>query len=193
MTSLYYQDVQFKVTGIGRIGTVIQKARHESFMTVIFPGFDWKGSELRMNILISSCLLGQYCRYDGKTKTYDVIRTLLGRDDLHFIPICPEQAGGLATPRPPAERCGDRVVTKNGLDVTAAYERGAAAALYLARLFHCTKAILKAKSPSCGCGLIYDGTFSRTLTEGDGVTAALLKAEGIEVFSEGDPLEYLLL
>lgn len=146
-----------------------------------------------MNILISSCLLGQYCRYDGKTKTYDVIRPLLGRDDLHFIPICPEQAGGLATPRPPAERCGDRVVTKNGLDVTEAYERGAAAALYLARIFHCTKAILKAKSPSCGCGLIYDGTFSRTLTEGDGVTAALLKAEGIEVFSEGDPLEYLLL
>ena len=112
-----------------------------------------------MNILISSCLLGQYCRYDGKTKTYDVIRPLLGRDDLHFIPICPEQAGGLATPRPPAERCGERVVTEAGLDVTEAYERGAAAALYLARLFHCTKAILKAKSPSCGCGLIYDGPF----------------------------------
>lgn len=85
------------------------------------------------------------------------------------------------------------MVTEAGLDVTEAYERGAAAALYLARLFHCTKAILKAKSPSCGCGLIYDGTFSRTLTAGDGVTAALLKAEGIEVFSEGDPLEYLLL
>lgn len=146
-----------------------------------------------MNILISSCLLGQYCRYDGKTKTYERIKTLLGRDDLHFIPICPEQAGGLATPRPPAERCGDRVMTKNALDVTEAYERGAAAALYLARLFHCTKAVLKEKSPSCGCGLIYDGTFTRTLTEGDGVTAALLKAEGIEVFSEGDPLEYLLL
>ena len=146
-----------------------------------------------MNILISSCLLGQYCRYDGKTKTYERIKTLLGRDDLHFIPICPEQAGGLATPRPPAERCGDRVVTKNGLDVTEAYERGAAAALYLARLFHCTKAVLKEKSPSCGCGLIYDGTFSRTLIEGDGVTAALLKAEVIEFFGEGAPLEYLLL
>ncbi|WP_296919671.1 DUF523 domain-containing protein [Megasphaera sp.] len=146
-----------------------------------------------MNILISSCLLGQYCRYDGKTKTYERIKTLLGRDDLHFIPICPEQAGGLATPRPPAERCGDRVMTKNALDVTEAYERGAAAALYLARLFHCTKAVLKEKSPSCGCGLIYDGTFTRTLTEGDGVTAALLKAEGIEIFGEGAPLEYLLL
>lgn len=138
-----------------------------------------------MNILISSCLLGQYCRYDGKTKTYDVIRPLLGRDDLHFIPICPEQAGGLATPRPPAERCRERVVTEAGLDVTEAYERGAAAALYLARLFHCTKAILKAKSPSCGCGLIYDGTFTRTLTEGDGVTAALLKAEALRFLAKG--------
>lgn len=146
-----------------------------------------------MNILISSCLLGQYCRYDGKTKTYDAIRPLLGRDDLHFIPICPEQAGGLATPRLAAERCGDKVLTKDGLDVTGQYERGAKAALYLARLFHCTKAILKEKSPSCGCGLIYDGSFTRTLTEGDGVTAALLKAEGIEILGEGAPLEYLLL
>ena len=137
-----------------------------------------------MNILISSCLLGQYCRYDGKTKTYDVIRPLLGRDDLHFIPICPEQAGGLATPRPPAERCGERVVTEAGLDVTEAYERGAAAALYLARLFHCTKAILKAKSPSCGCGLIYDGTFSRRLIPGDGVTAQQLRQAGIKVLGE---------
>lgn len=146
-----------------------------------------------MNILISSCLLGQYCRYDGKTKTYAAIQPLLERKELHFIPLCPEQAGGLATPRPPAERRGERVLTETGLDVTEAYKRGAQAALYLARLFHCTKAILKAKSPSCGHGLIYDGTFSRTLTEGDGVTAALLKAEGIEVFSEGEPLEYLLL
>ena len=146
-----------------------------------------------MNILISSCLLGQYCRYDGKTKTYEAIEPLLNRHDIHFIPICPEQAGGLPTPRPAAERCGDKVLTKEGCDVTAQYERGAEAALYVGRLFHCTKAILKAKSPSCGSGLIYDGTFSRTLTEGDGVTAALLKAEGIEVFSEGDPLEYLLL
>ena len=152
-----------------------------------------KGSGVEMNILISSCLLGQYCRYDGKTKTYEVIKPLLNRSDLHFIPICPEQAGGLATPRSASERCGEKVMTRDGRDVTAAYQRGAEAALYLARLFHCQKAILKAKSPSCGSGLIYDGTFSRTLTEGDGVTAALLKAEGIEVFSEGDPLEYLLL
>ena len=75
-----------------------------------------------MNILISSCLLGQYCRYDGKTKTYEAIEPLLNRHDIHFIPICPEQAGGLPTPRPAAERCGDKVLTKEGCDVTAQYE-----------------------------------------------------------------------
>lgn len=139
-----------------------------------------------MNILISACLLGQYCRYDGKTKVYPQVQDLLGRDDIHLIPVCPEQCGGLATPRPAAERQGKRVVNANGSDVTAQYQRGAEAALYWARLFHCTKAILKEKSPSCGHGQIYDGTFSRTLTVGDGVTAALLRAEGLEIIGESD-------
>lgn len=139
-----------------------------------------------MNILISACLLGQYCRYDGKTKVYPQVQALLNRDDIHLIPVCPEQAGGLATPRPAAERQGSRVVTANGSDVTAQYQRGAEAALYWARLFHCTKAILKEKSPSCGHGQIYDGTFSRTLTVGDGVTAALLRAEGLDIIGESD-------
>lgn len=139
-----------------------------------------------MNILISACLLGQYCRYDGKTKVYPQVQDLLGRDDIHLIPVCPEQCGGLATPRPAAERQGKRVVTANGSNVTAQYQRGAEAALYWARLFHCTKAILKEKSPSCGHGQIYDGTFSRTLTVGDGVTAALLRAEGLDIIGESD-------
>mgnify|MGYP000494861439 FL=1 len=139
-----------------------------------------------MNILISACLLGQYCRYDGKTKVYPQVQALLNRDDIHLIPVCPEQAGGLATPRPAAERQGKRVVTANGSNVTAQYQRGAEAALYWARLFHCTKAILKEKSPSCGHGQIYDGTFSRTLTVGDGVTAALLRAEGLDIIGESD-------
>ena len=139
-----------------------------------------------MNILISACLLGQYCRYDGKTKVYPQVQALLNRDDIHLIPVCPEQAGGLATPRPAAERQGKRVVTTNGSDVTAQYQRGAEAALYWARLFHCTKAILKEKSPSCGHGQIYDGTFSRTLTAGDGVTVELLRAEGLEIIGESD-------
>ena len=139
-----------------------------------------------MNILISACLLGQYCRYDGKTKVYPQVQDLLRRDDIHLIPVCPEQCGGLATPRPAAERQGKRVVTTNGSDVTAQYQRGAEAALYWARLFHCTKAILKEKSPSCGHGQIYDGTFSRTLTAGDGVTVELLRAEGLEIIGESD-------
>ncbi|MCI5658571.1 MAG: DUF523 domain-containing protein [Megasphaera elsdenii] len=139
-----------------------------------------------MNILISACLLGQYCRYDGQTKVYPQVQALLGRDDIHLIPVCPEQCGGLATPRPAAERQGKRVVTTNGSDVTAQYQRGAEAALYWARLFHCTKAILKEKSPSCGHGQIYDGTFSRTLTAGDGVTVELLRVEGLEIIGESD-------
>ena len=139
-----------------------------------------------MNILISACLLGQYCRYDGQTKVYPQVQALLGRDDIHLIPVCPEQCGGLATPRPAAERQGKRVVTTNGSDVTAQYQRGAEAALYWARLFHCTKAILKEKSPSCGHGQIYDGTFSRTLTAGDGVTVDFLRAEGLEIIGESD-------
>lgn len=137
-----------------------------------------------MNILISACLLGQTCRYDGQGKTYETIQTLLKRDDIHFIPICAEQAGGLATPRDPAERQQHRVMTCTGKDVTAAYAAGAEQALQLATLFHCQTAILKSKSPSCGSGYIYDGTFTHTLTEGYGVTAALLSKHGITVIDE---------
>lgn len=137
-----------------------------------------------MNILISACLLGIYCRYDGKRKTYDGIDRLLRREDIHLIPVCPEQLGGLATPRPASERKGQQVVTKEGQDVTREYAQGAATACQLARLFHCTHAILKEKSPSCGCGQIYDGTFSRTLTAGMGVTAEALVEQGVIVIGE---------
>ena len=139
-----------------------------------------------MKILVSACLLGVCCRYDGQAKPHEGALSLLGRHTL--IPVCPEQAGGLATPRPAAERQGKRVVNSEGLDVTAQYRRGAEAALYWAKLFHCTKAILKEKSPSCGHGQIYDGTFSRTLTAGDGVAAELLRAAGIEIIGERDLL-----
>ena len=137
-----------------------------------------------MNVLISACLLGQYCRYDGQTKVYPQVQDLLGRDDIHLIPVCPEQAGGLATPRPPAERQGERVVTADGTDVTAQYRRGAEAALQLARLYNCRTAILKANSPSCGSGTIYDGTFRHRRISGDGLTAALFKANGVQVYNE---------
>lgn len=135
-----------------------------------------------MRILISACLLGCRCRYDGASKPLARAAELAERHTL--VPVCPEQLGGLATPRPPAERQGDRVVTREGADVTAQYRRGAEEALRLCRLFGCQAAVLKERSPSCGCGAVYDGTFTGTLTAGDGVTAELLRAAGIPVYGE---------
>ena len=101
-----------------------------------------------MNILVSACLLGTPCRYNGKGVLAPEVRALM--EEHHLIPVCPEILGGLATPRTPAERKGDRVVTKDGADVTKAYERGAKEVLRLARLFGCQAAVLKERSPSCG-------------------------------------------
>ena len=137
-----------------------------------------------MNILVSACLLGCPCRYDGKSKPHGAVLSLMERHTL--IPVCPEQMGGLATPRPPAEcKCGG-VFTESGVDVSAQYRRGAEEALRLARLYGCTCAILKERSPSCGKDTVYDGSFNRTLVAGDGVTAALLKANGIAVYGESE-------
>ena len=137
-----------------------------------------------MNILISACLLGLSCRYDGKSKglSSEIIEKLRSRYTL--VPACPEQLGGLPTPRNPSERIGEGIFMDNGSDVSAEYRRGAEQALMLAKMFGCEAAILKERSPSCGCGEIYDGTFSGTLTSGDGVTAELFKAEGIPVYGE---------
>ena len=142
-----------------------------------------------MNILISACLLGCACRYDGKSKTHPAVELLRKKHTL--IPVCPEIYGGLPTPRPPSEIIGSRVQNSAGADVTDAYRRGAAEALRLAGLFGCKVALLKAKSPSCGKGKVYDGTFSRTLTDGDGVTAALLQQHGIRVYTEDEIPEIL--
>ena len=130
-------------------------------------------------ILVSACLLGCACRYDGQSKPNPLAQELAKRG--LAVPVCPEQLGGLPTPRKPSERRGDRVVMNDGRDVTAEYRRGAEETLRLGRLYGCTAAVLKEKSPSCGCGRIYDGTFTGTLTDGDGVTAALLKENGIKV------------
>lgn len=137
-----------------------------------------------MNILISGCLLGLKCRYDGKEKKLSEIKKLI--ELYNLIPICPEQLGGLPTPRIPAERVKDRVITQVGVDVTKEYQIGAEEALKIAKLYNCKKAILKEKSPSCGCGKIYDGTFSRNLIVGNGVTGDLLLKNGIEVFGESE-------
>ena len=146
-------------------------------------------SEADMKILISACLLGVRCRYDGENKTYPGIEELARRHTL--VPVCPEQLGGLSTPRPPSERQGDRVVANTGADVTMQYRRGAEETLRLCRLFGCEAAVLKERSPSCGKGSIYDGTFSGTLTEKDGVTVELLAAQGIAVFGESQIEELL--
>ena len=144
-----------------------------------------------MRILISACLLGCRCRYDGASKPQPWIAALAERHTL--VPVCPEQLGGLSTPRPPAERCGVRVVTREGGDVTAQYRRGAEEALRLCRLLGCEAALLKERSPSCGSGMVYDGTFTGTLTAGDGVTAELLRAQGIPVYGESRAEELLAL
>ena len=134
------------------------------------------------NILVSACLLGIGCRYDGKHKAnHEVIRLA---EKYNLIPVCPEIYGGLPTPRIPSERIGDKVMMKDGRDVTDNYKRGALEALELCRIYNIRTAILKERSPSCGKGEIYDGTFTGALTERDGVTAELLRANGIRVLGE---------
>lgn len=144
---------------------------------------------MKENLIISACLLGTPCRYDGKSvKKVDI--TLLNKK-YNLIPVCPEIYGGLSTPRIPSERQGERVVMRNGTDVTENFKAGAEAALSFAEINGCKRALLKAKSPSCAKGEIYDGSFSGTLTAGNGVAAELLMARGISVFTE-DEIEKLL-
>ena len=142
-------------------------------------------------ILVSACLLGICCRYDGRGNPNDAVLSLLNRDDITLIPVCPEQLGGLSTPRIPSERRDGRVVNRAGEDVTSQFIRGAEEALRIAKLYGCQVAVLKERSPSCGCGRIYDGTFSRKLTDGDGVTAELLRREGIKVYGESQVTEMI--
>lgn len=143
-------------------------------------------------VLVSACLAGRACRFDGTASLDDAVGRLVAEG--RAILVCPEADGGLGTPRPPAEIVGGtgrdviegraRVVTESGADVTDAYLRGAHIALAAARRGGAETAILKARSPSCGKGRVYDGSFSRSLTDGDGVTAALLEASGIEVVTD---------
>ncbi len=135
-----------------------------------------------MRILVSACLLGVCCRYDGESKACPAVLDLAKEHEL--IPVCPEQLGGLPTPRTPAEIQGERVVTRDGRDVTKEYQKGAEEAARLYQLLRCDCAILKARSPSCGCGQVYDGSFSGTLTPGDGTAARTLKRLSIPVATE---------
>ncbi|WP_058270028.1 purine-nucleoside phosphorylase [Olsenella massiliensis] len=140
-----------------------------------------------MRVLVSSCLRGVACRYDGSAKPSEAVRELCGKVDA--LGVCPERDAGLPVPRPPAERRADgRVLLADGTDVTEAFERGARVALerHLRRGMKAPLAVLKAKSPSCGSGLVYDGSHTGTLVRGDGVFARLLKKEGVCVVSERD-------
>lgn len=145
-------------------------------------------------ILVSACLLGVNCKYDGKNNyNKEIVDFLKGKA---IVPVCPEQLGGLTTPRVAAEiQNGDgldvvenavKVLTKEGVDVSEAFIKGAEETLYIAKSMGINQAILKAKSPSCGSGKIYDGTFSGVLRSGDGVTTYILKKNGITVFTEND-------
>ncbi len=135
-------------------------------------------------ILVSACLVGLNCRYNGKSSSNNFILDLVKEG--RAIPICPEQLGGLSTPRVPAEQIGQRIFGKDGSDLTIDFQRGVIEALKFALLINCKKAILKSKSPTCGTCKVYDGTFSNTLVDGDGMFASALKNAGIEVLSEKD-------
>ncbi|MGI2059499.1 DUF523 domain-containing protein [Shewanella baltica] len=135
-------------------------------------------------VLVSSCLLGQAVRYDGGHNLMEskLVQTWLEQG--RIVAICPECAGGLPTPRPPAERVGQRILTAQGEDVTHSFSLGADLALKLAQQEGIKVAILKARSPSCGNRQIYDGQFAKQLTAGQGLTAEKLSAAGITVFNE---------
>ena len=132
-----------------------------------------------MKILVSACLLGVYCRYDGSAKLDEAVKALAERHTL--IPFCPEIYGGLPTPREPSEIRGGKVFTRSGRDVTAEYEKGAAEALRVARMLGCECALLQDRSPSCGIGRVHNGLFDGGLVEGDGVTARLMREAGIRL------------
>lgn len=133
-------------------------------------------------IAVSACLAGERCRYDGATKPVAELEALVERGEA--VAVCPEVLGGLPTPRVPSERQGDRVVSAEGVDVSAAFRLGAERALARCLEQGCTSAILKARSPSCGRGEIYDGSFTGALVPGDGVFSELLLAVGIAVHTE---------
>ena len=137
---------------------------------------------MKENILVSACLLGRACRYDGKSKPNEKIIAL--SEQYELVAVCPECDGGLPTPRIPSERVGELVLTRDGRDVTENYKSGAAMVCKICRENKIDTAILKARSPSCGKGKIYDGTFSERLVDGDGVAAEMLSEMGVRIFTE---------
>ncbi|MDO5018569.1 MAG: DUF523 domain-containing protein [Lagierella massiliensis] len=136
---------------------------------------------MKEKVLVSSCMLGLHTRYDGNSSKFNVYDAL--KDKYEIIPFCPEQASGLSTPRKPCEIKGDKVINIDGEDKTIYFLRGAKETLNLCNLFNIKKAFLKSKSPSCGKGQIYDGTFTGNLVKGNGIVVDFLEKNGIEVIS----------
>jgi uncharacterized protein YbbK (DUF523 family) len=130
-------------------------------------------------VLVSACLLGLFCRYDGRVVSDERVLAL-ARDHL-LIPVCPEQMGGLPTPRMAVEMRAGQALTRDGLDLTEMFERGVAQVVGVASLTGARTAILQPRSPSCGVGEIYDGTFSGRLVPGDGLLAAALRSRGLDL------------
>ena len=137
-------------------------------------------------LLISACLLGTNCKYNGGNNALPEEKLAALREHYRLIPVCPERDGGLPTPRLPSERLGERVRNSAGEDVTRAFRRGAELALETAKREGCRMALLKERSPSCGSGKIYDGSFTGTVIPGDGITAELLRKNGIRVLGESE-------
>lgn len=134
------------------------------------------------SVIVSACLAGIPCRYDGRANTCAPVVDLVRRG--LAVPVCPEGLAELPTPRLPCEIAGERVLRKDGADMTEAFTRGAQRALEAALRHDCRRAIVKSRSPSCGAGLIYDGSFSRRLREGNGLWVCLLRRHGIAVVTE---------
>ncbi len=141
------------------------------------------------NILISACLIGVPCRYDGESRSYPELEKL--KEKYNLIPICPEVLGGLPVPRTASERQGEKVVNAKGEDVTENYKKGATASYELAQKYNCKIAVMKEKSPACATHMIYDGSFSRKLVFGLGVCAEHLKKKGLTVISEDEAAKLL--
>ena len=148
---------------------------------------DGEGGAPLIRILVSACLVGEPVRFDGRDKFQSDPRWTRWRAEGRLVPFCPEVAGGLPVPRPPAEiQPSGRVVDDQGVDRTEAFRRGADAALRAAREAGCALAILKEGSPSCGVNRIYDGSFSKVALPGRGMATALLAKHGLAVFSEAE-------
>jgi len=133
-------------------------------------------------IIVSACLAGVNCRYDGKNSANEKIIKLIKEGKA--ILVCPEQLAGMTTPREPIEIKNGKIINKKGEDFTEKLIFGCSEALKIAKLYCCEKAILKSRSPTCGCGKIYDGIFTGKLIAGDGLFAKMLKENDVEVISE---------